>query len=295
MGAREVALHYAMRLLPIGACSWLGVRIGPLVGPLDAKADARVRKNLALLRPQWNDAELEAGRLSNWRNVGRTMAEFSVLRRLWASDRVTLHGRENYDAAQAWKARVYVGAHLGNWELLGPKLLDLGEDGAEFYQPPRNRFQRAIAERTRRQFEHRLLAPGASGAVAALRRLREGRGIVMFIDEFTRGRVHGPAFGRPLDPRAGLGTAVRLAQSAGGVVIPAYVLRRAGEARFDMHVLTPIPVVGLSVEAGMAAVNAALEPVVREHLEQWYMLHELRDLETAPSDASRGGGTPGAS
>jgi KDO2-lipid IV(A) lauroyltransferase len=213
-----------------------------------------------------------------WRNVGRAMAEFSVLARLWRSDRTTVHGLENFQAAQAsGTARVYVAVHLANWELLGPKLLELGEDAVEFYQPPRNRFQRRLAERTRRQFDDRLLPTGPNSAVKALRWLRSGRGLVMFIDDFTDGRVNGPALGRPLSPHVGLGAAVRLAKASGALVIPAYVLRGEG-ARFDMHILPPIRVQDRSLDEATAAVNAVLEPVVLTNLQQWYMLHEFRDL-----------------
>jgi capsule polysaccharide modification protein KpsS len=206
-----------------------------------------------------------------WRNVGRAMAEFSVLARLWRSDRTTVHGLENFQAAQASGApRVYVAVHLANWELLGPKLLELGEEAVEFYQPPRNRFQRWLAERTRRQFDDRLLPTGRNSAVKALRRLQGGDGLVMFIDDFTDGRVNGPALGRPLSPHVGLSAAVRLAKSSSALVIPAYVLRREG-ARFDMHVLAPMDVQGLSLDEATAAVNAILEPVVLANLHQWYL------------------------
>jgi KDO2-lipid IV(A) lauroyltransferase len=284
MGTREIGLHYALRALPIDACSAVGARIGPLVGPLDRKADARLAKTLALLRPGWSPAEVEAARVRNWRNVGRTMAEFSALPRLWRSGRTTVVGEANMAAARAHGPRIYVGVHLGNWELLGPKLLAMGEDGAEFYQPPRNRFQRWIAERTRRRFDGQLLPPGPSSTVAAIRRLRDGRGVVIFMDEFTKGRVNGPALGRPLTPSAALGTAVRLALSTGAVIVPAYVLRTGG-AHFTMHLLDPITPAGLSVETAMARVNATLEPVVIADVEQWYMAHELRDLTEPPAGA----------
>lgn len=95
--------------------------------------------------------------------------------------------------------------------------------------------------------------------------------------------MHGPLFGRPPDKSANLGIAVRLAAATGANLLPIWVTRRQG-ARFTLHVAPPPedwPARLAEARAGdpapaIHALNARVEPPVRAHLDQWFMLHELR-------------------
>ena len=103
---------------------------------------------------------------------------------------------------------------------------------------------------------------------------------MMFVDEYTHGRVQAPSFGRPLTMDGNVARVIRLARLSGAAVVPAYALRTAG-ARFTVHFLPPLalqatPDREADIQANMAALDAAITPPVLKHIEQWYMLVDFR-------------------
>ena len=240
-----------------------------------------MRDNLRRIRPDL-EAELVAAERRFWDNCGRTLAEFSVIERLWRSSRTSLEGLEHIEAARAaGRSRIYAGVHLSNWELLAPKLGDLGEDFITFYRPSPNRFRRVLIERSRRCYKGRLFGPGAASALRAVRHLRSPSGaLVIQVDDEVGGRARIPAFGRKVVLDGNLGNAVRLALLTNALVLPAYVLREP-HGRFRAHVLAPVEMVRTGdqetdVRRNAKRLNGVLEPVVRRHIEQWIGLTSLQ-------------------
>lgn len=290
-GCADLLLHHLMRIGTIDSCSAVGAWLGVTLGPRARGRGGRARQALARLRPELSEVERTALLRRMWANIGRTMAEFSVSARLWRSDRVAVSGLENLTAARAsGRPRIYVGVHLGNWELIGPKLISLGEDLVQFIQPPANRFTRRVAERARRKYQERLLPPGPASAQRAYRALTEGGGVlVMFVDEFTRGRVQAPAFGRRLSLDGNVANAVRLALLSNAVILPVYLLRSSG-ARFCLKISSPIDIEStgrrtIDIERNVHKIEQIITPIIGAHVEQWFMLHELRPEEVGPAQA----------
>lgn len=279
-GLLGLALHYGVKPYPVRAISAVGAWAGETLGPKRGPAwDRRARGNIARLRP---DLNADAATRTMWRNIGRSMMEFSALDRLWRGKSVRFIGeRHLLDAKAAARPRILLMLHLGNWELPGPTLPLLGEDYRHFYQPPRNRFERFIATRARRSIRDKLLYPDPAGTLRGVRYLARSEGtLVIAADEFTDGRVQGPFFGRAPRIDGNIGFAARMAIKTGAVIIPAYALRSEGDG-FTVHFEPPIePVEGESVdariEATALAINAAIEPIILAHLDQWLMLHDLR-------------------
>ncbi len=280
-GVNTAVLHYALKLGTIGSCSGLGGAMAVALGPLYRPHADRIRANLLRLRPDVEPV-LPAVMTRVWDNIGRTLAEFSVIERLWDSPRVAVEGLEHIEAARATgRPRIYVGLHLGNWELLGPKLIDLGEKGFDFYEPPPNRFRRAITERARRRFDKQLLPPGPTAALRAVRLLKEqDAALVIFVDEVRARRVKAPSFGRGVDLDGNLANAVRLALMTNALVLPANVLREPG-ARFRLRVEAPIELTRAgdretNVRVNAERLDALMTPIVLRHIDQWMGLPQLR-------------------
>ena len=279
-GLSNTAIHHGLRMLPVGLCSRMGWRLGQWSGLRHRGWNVRALRNLRQLRPELDDAAADRAIRRMWGHVGSTMAEFSALPRIWGSDRIAIEGLENLEAARATgRPRIAAALHLGNWEIVGPTLLALGENGLDVYQPPRNRFERRIADRVRRRFADHLLAPGPATARLLYRALaEERRGVVLYVDEFQDRRVHAPFFGRPLRLDGNLARVVRLALMADAVIMPTYCLRE-GHGRFRMHILPPVRVGSRTDRSGItqevARLDAIIAPVVCRHIEQWFMLHDL--------------------
>ncbi len=294
VGARLMALHEAMRVLPTGAVSAIGGRLGRLAGPrLHAAAGRRARATLRRLRPDLaaDEAALDQAVARMWEALGRSYAEFSVEDRLWPRGQVSVTGQEHAARRRPGDPPLIVaGLHLGNWELVPMVLGYLGHHVADVYQPQRNRFEDRIAERTRLRAasqvkeasgaELTLLSPSPTVGADLLRALQSGAAVMMYVDEYVGGRVHAPAFGRPVRSDGNLGRAVRLARLAGATVVPAYVERLPGP-RYAVHFLPPVPLRRTAdrkadLLANVAALDAAVTGPVLRHIEQWFMLPDFR-------------------
>jgi KDO2-lipid IV(A) lauroyltransferase len=166
--------------------------------------------------------------------------------------------------------------HLGNWELIVPIGLKLGLQLSGIYLVPDNPFEHGIVIKVRRRAGLREAIPGhLLNTRRAVRALRQGPGLALFIDELTEGRVQAPAFGRPIKAEGNISYAVRLAQMTDAVIIPGYCRRLNDSAHFHYTFLPPIAFAqGGSKEedllANVAALNAAIEPVIRDNLDQWF-------------------------
>ena len=102
-----------------------------------------------------------------------------------------------------------------------------------------------------------------------------GETLLFYMDDYVGGRVNGPSLGRG-PPRAGnIPLAARLARLSGCALVPAFV-ERLSDARFRVVFAPPValpPPTGdraADLAAGAATLDAALDPIVRARLEQWF-------------------------
>jgi Kdo2-lipid IVA lauroyltransferase/acyltransferase len=282
-GLYNAGLHHAMRALPIDACSSVGAFFTLYSPRLYRASDARARRAWCRLRPdEAAPAAVDAAMKRLWRCVNRTMAEFSVLHRLWDAGRISVTGLEHLAAARAAGRPLLVAVlHLGNWETVLIAGIRSGFPGSGIYLPLDNRFDRHLATRARDRYRGGQIPAGPGALRAALQVLREKREpFVIFIDELARGRVQAPLFGRAPRADSNIAYAARLAAMTGAALIPAYCRRLGDEARFAVEFLPPVEIVtGADHDAPLAAnvarINAAIEPVIRDHLDQWYFLLDL--------------------
>jgi len=275
VGVINFAIHYGVRLLPIDVASAIGARLGAFAKYRYPQSDARARKLWITVRPNEAD-KVDAAVNTLWRNVGRTMAEFSVLDRLWAAGRIEVVGREYLDAGHQAGPMIGLGVHLGNWETIGVAMLSIGFKGGSIYEPPTNRFDHLLASRARSRLPgDAILARPNAAAEAFIRLTREKQQIVLYADELARGRVWAPAFGRPLRRNGNIGNAVRLARLANAQIFPLYSVRINERAQFRVMVLPPVKLIKTAdreadLIANIAIIDALFEPIIRDHLDQWF-------------------------
>lgn len=202
--------------------------------------------------------------------------EFSIVSRLGRTpERVIRHNLHHVTDAQARGPVILTALHIGNWELLAPLVVNSGIPFSTTYMPPRQRARAWIADRVRRSSGVALLPPGKDAIRPSLSLLKAGGTVCYFCDEAFGGWIRGPLFGRPPHLEGNLATVVRLARISGARICPVYVVRETG-AWFSVHALPAIelaPGRGDVVE-DVLQLNAAIEPVVRAHLDQWYFLFD---------------------
>jgi Kdo2-lipid IVA lauroyltransferase/acyltransferase len=286
LGALNLGLHYGCRLLPTERCSAIGGRLGILNGRYRYHTVRRraERFYLGVMGGSATQRDAEEAVMRAFDNAGRSMLEFSALDRLWDEGRIEVVGREHLlDARAAGRPVIVMGLHLGNWETIGPTIVQLGFRGAKgFYQPPRSRFEHKIVVVARERYGAIMLPNGITGARGAHRHLVEERGVfLMYADEERNGRVSAPLFGRPLPRFANILNIIRLAWASGAAVIPAHAERLSG-ARFRVTYLPPVELVPDGSDAAAALsenverIDRLITPIVLAHLDQWYMLLEER-------------------
>ena len=276
-GLFDHLVHYGLRLGSIDFCSSIGDKLGRGMGMRGHKvAVARTKVALSALRPEMSEMEIQDTVARLWGHIGRAMTELSVLDRLIPRNRIDIAGKEALAEAGKVGPVIVLGLHLGNWETIGPALVHLGLDIHAFYEPPRNRFKHAIARSARLRYGMVLLPRGAAGARPAMRVLQKGACLALFADEYLNQEVMGPSLGRPIRTDNNIGYTLRLARRTGARIFLAYSLRSEG----CHHRVTFIPFdLGSKedLEEAAARINGILSPVVLDHLDQWYTLHEIRE------------------
>ncbi len=277
-GLINYTVHHALRLLPTGLGSGYGAANAIFCPYRFRESDTRARRLWSTLRPaESTPAEVDAAMRRLWRNVARTMAEYSVEDRLPSEGRIAVEGLQHLEAARAaGRPVVLTGLHLANWETIGAAVHAAGHPITMTYEPPDNRFDHHIATQARRRYGIGLVYPDKKGGRAAYRCLVSDKRIFLFyIDEMFRDRVSAPEFGRGAKVEGNIGNALRLARLTGADLIVAYAVRLGDAARFKVTFLPPLKQqrtadADADLAANVAALDQTIAPIVRQHLDQWY-------------------------
>lgn len=278
VGALERGLHHPMRVLPSDAGSALGAWLGRRVVPgLYPAAAARARATLARLRP---DLDPDAAVAEAWANIAATFAEIPRGLRYWEEGRIRVEGAEHLLAPRrAGRPVICAALHTGNPEVLGLTMAKLGARpvGVAARQP--TAFRDRVIRDIRTRGGGRLIVAERGAMRPVLAALRAAETLYLAVDEFAGGVVRGPSLGRgPLPVEGNMALAARLVRLTGAAVVPGYVTRLPGPARF---LTTFLPEVALPAAADRAADAAAIDrvvdPVVRALLPQWLHVFDLRE------------------
>jgi lauroyl/myristoyl acyltransferase len=280
--------HELLRLAPCEVTSGIGAALSPFAywRYKDRKFARRIAQNLETLAPDLCETQEqhEASLKSWWRNIGRTLSEFSSVNRLWPEGRIIIEGHENIEAARASGAPlIFVSMHLATWEAIFAAVQqELAPPNIGPFQPEPNRFTNRIVYNSRKRRNHYLFPPGQRSAYR-LHRLLTGGGaasMTIFIDEVRDNQIHLPLFGREPPDKGNAVVAIKLANASGGTLVPLYLSRDKG-ARFRLHILPPIPKrpapeTPYPVPDTILKLNGIFEPLVLKNIREWYMLAELR-------------------
>ncbi|MEM5584962.1 lysophospholipid acyltransferase family protein [Roseibium sp. AS2] len=296
-GLLNTVFHHILKRCPAQAVSNFGNALVPLMrwSYRNKVFPRRIRENFsALTQGRWpeGDATREKEALGWWwGNISRTISEFSIVNSLWSSSRVEVEGIEHLEAARRTGCPiVFTSMHLATWEALFVAIHEgLAGPSIGPFQPEPNRFKNRIVHAIRKERNQYLFPPGQRSAYRLRRLMSGGRySMTIFIDEVRDKQVHLPCFGRKLPQKGNAVVAVKIANSSGATLVPTY-LTRIGPARFKLVILPPMerpegdgP---YSVLPTLQALNDVFEPIVLEHIEEWYMLGELRLPKTFAKSA----------
>lgn len=282
--AIDLFFYFAFMLLPARACSAVGGWLGRFLAPRFHKgAYARAAANLKMIKPGLSDAELKRLLERYADSQGRQMAEYSVVPRL-AHHHVRKIGMEGFVERCSQIPVIFIAPHVSNWEVLWHCLLDMGLDVTMNYDPPKRRSRHYIVNRLRKGAGLGILQPGRSFVRPALRILESGGNLLMFCDEGFNGHIRAPFFGRPAHLEGNYALVARMARKTNALIYPLFIAREGG-VEFALQALEPfrLQINNLTVDQlveDVKILNAVIEPVVREHPEQWYFVDNRLPLET---------------
>ncbi|MFZ2726010.1 MAG: hypothetical protein WAX77_07170 [Methylococcaceae bacterium] len=282
-GMLNYITHYALRYVPIKVNAAIGSTLGEIAGTKRfVKTHQKVLRNLSLLRPDLDEKAKEQLAVQMWRNIGQSMTEYSLSDKLHKQALVSI---ENYDQhllplIEQKQAIIFVFAHTGNWESHGNYVREKGIDLMCLYKPVENRFSMRIAQNARARMGGVMKLVDASQPNAmrlVCKHLAAKGALWIAIDEEKNKQVLCPRFGRAISlDNSNLAYVVRLARRYRTAIVPLWT-RREGLKQITF-IDKPLFVADNdeAVQAVELQLEAALENWIKQHLEQWYMLHELR-------------------
>lgn len=258
-------LPYRRRILLFG---WLGAHVvGPLVG-----LRSRVRDNLDKVAPELPAAERNRIARQVPGNMARTIGEiFAGAEFVAHATRSELEGSglaHLHDAHAKGQPVILVTGHLGNYDAARALLLAQGFKVAGFYMPMRNpafnaRYVAAIS-----RIGTPVFARGRDGLAKMLRFLRQGGMVGLVADHYMH---HGALLDFMGQPARTALSAAEMALKYNALLVPVYGIRQTDGLTFHVRIEAPVP---HSDPVTMTrALNASLERLVRQNMDQWMWTH----------------------
>ena len=275
-GAYDVA-EFLARLFPIDAVSdfgaWLFRTLGPMTSP------HRVAEtNLRIVFPKASDDEIARLLVAQWDQLGRWIAEFSILDRIIADPmRFEVVGAERLAAIRDGAGPVvFISGHFSSFELMPAAILHAGVTCHMTYRATNNPYIDERIRRGRWRYGVRLFAPkGTDGARDLLRALGRGESVALMNDQKFNSGVAAPLFGVMARTAPGPSTfALRF-----GIPLQPMSVERKHKARFRVIVHEPIRLEdtgdrNADIETGVRRINAFIEQCVRARPTEWFWVHK---------------------
>ncbi|MFB9947316.1 lipid A biosynthesis lauroyl acyltransferase [Rhizobium puerariae] len=239
--------------------------------------------NLRNAYPEKTDEELQEIAVASWGHMGRLAAEYVFLDRLFDFDpdrqepgRVEVSGIPIFvDLRDNPRPFIVFTAHTGNFELLPVAGKAFGLEVTVMFRPPNNPYiaQKIFDFRASRMGQ---LVPSHAGSSFALaRRLEEGGGVGVLVDQKFRKGLKTTFFGRPVQTNPLLAKLVRQFDAE---VYPARCIRLPDNRyrlEIEPRIELPRDVNGkLDLQATGQVLNDKVESWVREYPEQWLWYHD---------------------
>lgn len=270
MEAFILILFYGLcDLLPAPAASRLGGWIGRNVGPRLA-ATRKARKNLEESFPDLTTAEADHILAGMWDNLGRVMAEYPHLEEI-GRKHVTLEGTEHIRTAQDNNQPIILfGAHLGNWEVMAPSVLQqLALSPGLVYRAPNNPVSDRLLDYARSlQGKLTTLPKSKTGTRHLVQTLKNGDSIGILIDQKYNEGIAIEFFGRPAMTSPAI---AQLGRKFDAAVIP-FRCERMKDCNFTITFEKPLSLSQDDAET-MREAHKRLESWISDNPGQWLWLH----------------------
>jgi KDO2-lipid IV(A) lauroyltransferase len=291
----------ALKHLPPARAVRVGASLGRGIAGLGGYATEAARANLELAFPEWSAARRDAVLVESYANLGRTAAEIALLQgphRAALIDGVELTGLEHVEAAHAHSKSggfIVLTAHFGSWDLCGAALaakygyaLTVVQKGFENPGLTRmlSRARGAGSAREGALLEE--LTKGRSAAAGMLRAIRDGRKVVVLMDQNAHREegVFVPFFSRLACTRS---APVLIAMKRGVPILPVFPFRKGTSHLHEARALPPLVFEGdaddeVCLTQNVAKMTRVIEGAIRDAPDHWLWAHRRWRTRPRQSD-----------
>lgn len=261
------------RLLPVTWATGLGAWTGRLFGRIMKNRMRKVRANLALALPDTPPPEIARIASDVWANGGAAMAEYPKLAQISdpARDHLSIEILEPVATyADPSQPAVFVGAHMGNWEMMAAAVARLKIPSVGMYAPLANPWFDTLMRRYRAAMGTRLVSRD-EGVRPFINALKKGESAGMIADRRIEGGQQVDFFGAPKETTI---LPARLALRFGVPLVPVQVIRLP-HTRFVVRFHPPLYARNPEDDHDSQAtdltrqINATFEDWIRERPGQW--------------------------
>lgn len=260
----------SLGLLPLSVARALGGLVGRIIW-LSKDRNCKVTiRNLELCYPEMSKQERVQMAKVSLKESSKVFFETLVVYRRspkWLESKiVAVHGQELIEKALSEdKGLIFLGPHLGNWEVIGQKVSQLGQFTA-LYAPPKHTYLEDFVREAREKQGGVLLPATIKGVAGLVKALKKKQIVGILPDQVPdMGWIFAPFFG----VRAGTMTLIHgLLSKAPANILSCVAIRCKGG--FEIHYVTvPEQIYSEDQQTSVAALNQAVEQCVQLKPEQY--------------------------
>lgn len=241
---------------------------------------------------EWSEARIQETARESFRHLGMTLVEFFLRQpRITAEEvarEVRFEGQEHYEAAfKRGKGVLLITAHYGNWEMMGPRLHQVGYQVSAVSRTADDPGTERMIEEIRTRCGL-LSIPRRQAARMGLAALRRNEILAILLDQnAAEGGVFVSFFGYPASTATGPAV---FALKTGAAIVPTFSIREA-DGTHTMKAWPPIypEATGdraTDVQRLTAEITRVIEMQIRERPELWSWLHNRWKLQPAEDAAA---------
>ncbi len=254
--------------LPLDMASALGGLLGRIFGPFSG-AHRTADHNLLFAMPELSLPARRKILGDMWENLGRVAGEYPHLSTQAMAKRITIEGREHFEAIKD-KGALFASGHFANWEIAPLTAALCGQPLTLIYRAANNPISDWLIRTIRKRFNRNMHNKGREGAQGLLKALRDHEAVGLLVDQKMNDGSPLPFFGHDAM------TATAPAQLAIKFQVPVLTARvvRTDGAHFHITILPPLHYEpNTDPKIVMTHVNQLFEQWIREYPAQWLWVH----------------------
>lgn len=250
---------------------WLGRKLGKHFKSFNNVSHINLKRAF----PNITDEEVKSIQLQMYDNLARTFIEYFYIPRLDKEKNFTYEIKnEHYyeDIKKNDKPAILFTGHIANWEIGAWYLSRQGYPLTPIYRKANNPFVDRLLKNLRSSVSNGLIAKGDRASRESLRALKQGKKLVMLIDQKLDEGIEVPFFGHPAFTASGIS---RLARAAKCPIIPTRVVRKEN-LNFIIEFFPPITFEDYQHTTDyelLVELHHILESWIMEYPDQWFWIH----------------------